>query len=119
MTREQINEGNKLIGDFMEQMILDVNVLYVFSELPIEKYPRQFHYSWDWIIPVVEKIRSLDNMVNLNFWSETNATECVIYNWEDFGSAEIRNECQSSIESVYLSVVEFIRWHNQNSKDGK
>ena len=118
MTQEQIVEGNKLIEEFMGQMMLDINVLYVFSELPQEKYPRKFHYSWDWLMPVVEKIRSLNKMVLFHFWSFTNSTECKIYNWE-LGSEEIVNECESSFEAVYLTVIEFIKQYNQSAKDGK
>ena len=131
MKIEEIKESNKLIARFMGGTLKEPTKEHpknpynkptwwgVGTRPTVGNFSLSYHESWDWIIPVVEKIRSLDNMVNINFWSETNAAECVIYNWEDFGSEEIRNECESSIDSVYLSVIEFIKWYNQNTKDGK
>ena len=133
MTREQINEGNKLIGDFMEQMMLDVNVLYVFSELPIEKYPRKFHYSWDWLMPVIEKIdklywRGFPILVNIGssgaIISINKSSACGA---KYVGESEISNTLNfnyfndydgaikiTKMEAVYEAVVTFIKWYNQN-----
>ena len=47
MTQEQINEGNKLIAEFMNR---NHQSLYSF----ISQY--EYHYSWDFLMPVVRKI---------------------------------------------------------------
>jgi hypothetical protein len=62
----------------------------------------QFHTSWDWIIPVVDKIKILvmeddsDKLYNSEEWD--NITHTLV---------------QIEIKSVYKAVVEFIK--NQNN----
>lgn len=73
-----------------------------------------FHSSWDWLMPVVEKIE--------RYLYEEQATEFKI---DIFSGASIYipstkthihysyNE-SSKIESVYNAVIEFIKWYNEN-----
>lgn len=68
-----------------------------------EKEPLLFHTSWDWLIPVVEKI------LNKGYTMEgVNLT------------AKIRLHLSTpSLLFTYNAVVEFIKWYNKQNKDFK
>jgi len=114
MTQEEILEGNKLIAEFDGVVWKDASLVNYprpnkqwsikfpngkqFSEYGniddiLSKYCK-YHSSWDWLMPVVEKI---------------------IYNYDESKSLDIMRELSyAKIESVYQSVIEFIKWYNQN-----
>lgn len=60
-----------------------------------------FHRSWDWLMPVVEKIEGLSNDKKIIDWSRQSKT---IF---DFKLTD------SKIEAVYNASVEFIKWYNE------
>ena len=69
-----------------------------------------FHTSWDWLIPVVEKINTL-------FGGEMNtlimSNSCKIYS----DNPSIYNsivDANSTIEATYQAVCQFIEWYNEN-----
>lgn len=81
-------------------------------------YPKEmrFHYSWDWLMPVVEKIESMGYRTTLF---------CHEYGKEDGNSMHIKDSshtmlgdgfASTKIEAVYKAVVEFIKWYNENKK---
>lgn len=95
LTPQEIIEGNKLIASFMgdtkRNLELDPNV---------SGY--HYHNSFDWLMPVVNKIRSL-----------YNATVDVPFDIVDV----IAEGCiEANIIQVYTGVVEFIKWYNQNKE---
>ena len=118
MENDEIIEGNKLIAEFMGgkfRKSKDKNTLNKYFDLKDKGYFYYeneicYHASWDWIMPVVEKIESDGFIVHIEqeicyIRNKTNSTENIVYN------------CQHpKIESVYKSVVEFIKWYNQNTK---
>jgi hypothetical protein len=65
----------------------------------------EFHKSWEWLMPVVEKIgkelgyRVTIDTVFTRIWRETN-------------EIEYRN-LTTSLECTYLAVVDFIKWYNK------
>jgi len=71
--------------------------------------------SWDWLMPVVEKINRMDKtsvsiypkhcIVSVNGTAESGA--------HDFGSDDVNDG--ALIKIVYLSVVNYIEWYNQQS----
>ena len=117
-------ENNKLIAEFMsfkiteqlgyiEQSAHGVKGLEFYSRLnnggrqgSWEDYKyMKFHSSWDWLMPVVEKIR------------ETN----FVFIFPDLIAINVDNTISSrkackvegcSIDSHYKAVVEFITWYN-------
>lgn len=129
-------EGNKLIAEFMgakcEKELAGVYYfegkamdMYRFKELPtthgnkildpqliIGVLQMKYHSSWDWLMPVVEKIENLGFDVRIiRSGSETEYTMCDI---TDAANNEI--SCIShpvKIDSVYSAVVEFIEWYNK------
>jgi hypothetical protein len=113
MTQEKIIEGNKLIAEFMGA-IWGKSTGWEFGQFS-SVYSRcgnnlKFHLSWDWLMPVVEKIISLNYGFNL-ILTTTNTRHCVIYS----GNGEYDNLLHGDeqiINIVWKSVVEFIKWYN-------
>lgn len=122
MTKEEITENNKLIAEFIglssegncyvsENIMFDP-ILNEYNEGYIGKERMLFHNSWDWLMPVVEKIESLDFVVT------TKLNSCFIKEFEH----EINNKAiwrgkhhskTSKIEATYKAVIDFINWYNK------
>jgi len=77
-------ESNKIIAEFMGNMH-DGDVIH--EEL--------YDVSWDWLMPVVEKIEQ----------EHQGVPQQMLY-----------VNLYSRLEEVYEAVVEFIIWYNQNKK---
>lgn len=69
----------------------------------------KYHTSWDWLMPVVEKIEKLGFIVEILISTNT-MQQCNVYGREDF--TELTVEAKSKIETVYRAVTEFIQWYN-------
>lgn len=78
----------------------------------------KYNSSWDWLMPVVERIESL------GYWINAKRNFCII---EVFGNDyEAKNKntffvnkkqwAETKLEAVYNAVVEFILWYNQQNK---
>lgn len=109
---------NELIAEFMEwshcngpSCIESDNLCWCKNDghSYIPKKDLKFDTSWDWLMPVVEKINSLNGV------SYTIEGKCAM----EIG----RNGCRiafytsdSMIETVYKAVVEFIKWYNEIKK---
>lgn len=119
LMEEEINieESNKLIAEFMGKTVMNYKVL-IRREWGFPKY----HQSWDWLMPVVEKIETLfDNRVTVLIQSGEYAIwlhnkeeyEKSNYNTYDYYSSDWK---ENKIEAVYEQVVKFIKWYNQQEK---
>lgn len=113
---EEVKEGNKLIAnspfsnkslrEAIERDLKNHGEIYAYGGI-------MYHSSWDWLMPVVEKIEKHGCIVEI--WL-SNAKGCRITkvlsktkSW----SAPV--ESNNTIEAVYQAVVEFIKWFNQQS----
>lgn len=130
MTQEELLEGHKLIADFMYPQRDKRRKDYPFPFTVIEVVPAEdiigygkvsegeikhfsgspnmmeYNLSWNWLMPVVEKIEKLGYRVTiqgLNCWIDTHKGAI-------FGT----DKKNSKRNSVYIAVVEFIKWYNQN-----
>ena len=76
----------------------------------------EYHTSWDWLMPVVEKIEDI---------REETRPECSRFNVcieqsfvfiiETYTSEEFKmQDSNTKIEATYNAVVEFIKWYNKN-----
>jgi len=94
MSKEDVLEGNKLIAEFMEH-----DKEYIEDTKTYGSY----HSSWDWLMPVYIKIAKEEKL-----WGDYEKS-IIIFNimYDRLGDAE-------GIDKVYESVVEFIKWYNQN-----
>ena len=132
-------ESNKLIAEFMGDFELikefkpepDVDVTYCWKQLSNKGYGYDTTYwtdyksgciyhdrvcyniSWDWLMPVVEKIQMLDIVSNLSIGSSYVCLETT--NQEDEWNQVIYAD-DRPIDKVWLLVVEFIKWYNNNNK---
>lgn len=66
----------------------------------------QYHKSYDWLLPVVEKIESLGYPV------EITLNKCKIYIDTFYLMQSVG--FPDKISAVYSQVVEFIKWYNEN-----
>ena len=129
----EIEENNKLIVEFLEYRrftkkielgkseptdnILIMDNWYKVGDLEYQPLSMKYHKSWDWLIPVVEKIESLgystelyyNHIRNYNLFTITNK------NLPIGGIAACRTT--SKIEAVYNTVVLFIKWYNKHGKE--
>ena len=82
-------DANKLIAEFMGIKLTENGLAWDYINNPIPSY----HTSWDWLIPVVQKVSSLcDEPCELDNMKHALLT--------------------GDIESVYDDVVEFIKEYN-------
>jgi hypothetical protein len=126
MEAKQIIENNKLIAMFMGA-VPDTDELsewwggITFPHGYDRTLALKYHSSWDWLMPVVEKIE--------NFSTGGEGYEyghaVIVNNWsvdiKDMLNGELRvsicpssTKINSKIEAVYLAVVEFIKWYNKS-----
>lgn len=119
MTQEKIIEGNRLIAEFMGwQKHINTEDTWWFPNL----YPfyndghgettyhiteARFHESWDWLMPVVEKIEDLD--LGLPDVLITGHV-CIITN--NLYDLRIDIPGDSKLDATWQAIVKFIEWLN-------
>jgi len=116
MTSDKIIKGNKLIAEFMGLIQSGKNYIDYRTSDDYGIYPirdLRYHSSWDWLMTVVEKIQ-LEHFVTI----ERNST---LIHEDDFHSPIINKpfgygEQESYIQMTYIAVIDFIKWHNKQSK---
>jgi len=112
-------ENNRLIAEFMgvktEKFASGIlNFMYEVNgnNEGFEVGELSYHTSWDWLMPVVDKIEDmrdenngcLFNVSTIQTWTEI--IDCRTSDTIAEGDAETK------IQSVFDAVVEFIKWHN-------
>lgn len=99
---------NKLIAEFME----DYNFEHTEGGLPIG----DFSNSWDWLMPVVEKINNiLDDDDEFIYSVNIHPSKVTIYFYQR--DIFVSNEHGSTLISmVYNAVVEFINEYNEENE---
>jgi hypothetical protein len=120
LTQEQIIEGNKLIAEFMGwHYNSKYNQWCMMEDLTIldgEEYAGEwfrvlkFHSSWDWLLPVIRKIRDYLN----NMPERPSKNHCC-----KGDLIEVDIQCalwEINIENTWQHTVEFIKWYNSQSK---
>ena len=118
MTNEEIIEGNKKIAEFMgwkkvtsyngevwDMSNVDKSQESLFGEL-VDKNNGKYHSSWDWIMPVVEKIESKGYFCMINKWTS-------VYTGTDGERIEVTTvQGNTKILNTWKAVLEFITWYN-------
>lgn len=111
MTQEEILEGNKLIAEFMGYDYFKNHYIHRDSNTPIGNMftedKIQYHSSFDWLMPVVEKIEALGYSVFIQ-------NDCC---WLRVARAGMKipiitHLSDNKITSTYKAVIEFIKWYN-------
>ncbi len=123
MESKNVLIGNKLIAEFigMPETNIENHFGTVESEwclnstipfaVPYDN--AMFDESWDWLMPVVEKIEEMDVVASFQIEQPT------IYIWASsesstFEDIEVDTFAKSKIEAVYESCIKFIKWYNEN-----
>lgn len=118
MENKEIIEGNKLIAFFMDltdnnygqQFIVENNKDWVSAS------NLKFHTSWDWLMPVVEKIKKLE--FEFNTFSDYTKTE-KYRNEVRISELSVDKYCRilirntDMLDAIFNAVVEFIKWYNE------
>ena len=100
-------ENNKLIAEFM---VVDL----------IDGQEGEYHTSWEWLMPVVEKIEEIaledvDGSYKVHrFNVKIESFYCVITDGKDEHRELIVADDGDKKSNVYYAVVEFIKWYNEN-----
>ena len=140
MTKQEITDGNIIIADFMEVKISTKEEYAKMISCPTEEIinmPEQnvyYHSSWDWLMPVVEKIESLDlrkngydfpkvkfmgDYIEIFWYANYRGTSYYWKDWMDCAGTFHKhiNQCESKILAIFSAIVEFIKWYNNNIKN--
>lgn len=128
---KEIIEGNRLIADFYSVGHKKypneiVNVMSYGFDPPIDgsqwwhESKLKFHSSWNWIMPVVEKIVSLD----IDFCADLLAKSERNYQYNVF-IEKANGSSITSVKNIYgetmiitfwKAVIQFIQWYNSHTK---
>jgi hypothetical protein len=127
-------ESNKLIAKFMgaketgeylgskggykDTMLYDFTKVETPSNLKfISDCDMKYHASWDWLMPVVEKISGINKMF---FHIKISQYSSLVEVWDDKSKEVIsegyNEEPNMLIKSIYEAVIDFIQWHNQSKQ---
>lgn len=87
----EITERNKLIAQFM-------GLSHLHNQTRVETL--KYHSSWDWLMPVVEKIEKTFAYVNIKGCAVNISTI-------------IETSAPTKIEATWIAVVMFIKWYNE------
>lgn len=136
MTKEDTQNGNFLIANFMgykyeEGLGKDHCGWYkiVYSTFDTEKElghreylcrndSMMYHKSWKWLMLVVEKIEKTGCIVEMTFCL---GMTCKIQKGDFKNGTKyfLATETNDMKESVFLSVVEYIKWYNEQNKENE
>lgn len=104
MTQEQI-ENNKLIAEFMGFAVIQGDIYNIPTDRGVGYVPKfmKYHKSWDWLIPVVEKMYNVLQVVE-----DPN---------DDWRFDLHEQLLDINLEGLHELLVRFIKWYNENHKN--
>jgi hypothetical protein len=128
MINAKILQSNMLIADFMGVKIgVELYSWHPGSTCPIREEHLNYHASWGWLMPVIEKIsliefdRKFDEQEERDVvWRHHPITFGMLN--EDTGRRMFRFSCSglfegdTLIEAAYLAVVDFIKWQKEKNQ---
>lgn len=128
---KEITEGNKIIAKFMGATVTQSysenkdyeqdGFLFYYPERSSPSIYRnmssnsiKYHSSWDWLMPVVEKIHKVGFYYKLTDW------QFFICRYNDY-SGVIAYDSKTDIDEpeiyrVFKTVIQFITWYNNQNK---
>ncbi len=114
MTQSEIIEGNKLISEFtgltLNKKQFPLTPFYEKDKTFLAYEPDlQFHQSWNWLMPVVEKIGK-EYTINLHSFPG-NGFDFVV---KEGNFRRGFGENENPIIATFQAIIEFIKWYNEN-----
>ena len=116
-----MKENNKLIAEFMGRCGKEYPDMYWVN---IEDTTwttidnMKFHKSWDWLMPVVEKIALMQwtwvQIIPDVLGKFPAKSSCYIETGVSRVDFKVSTEESTLIDATYKAVVEFIKWYNEN-----
>ncbi len=109
-------EENKLIAEFMgiESYEFRGYTMFVYKEdnhrTDVDLH---YHTSWDWLMPVVEKINNTERYEVCIGDCHCHITDIENDNHK-VRALTLSLQGETTMGAVYLAIVEFIKWYNQN-----
>ena len=124
MDKKEIIEGNKLIAEFMvwrkgDNYTSKFEFYDAWGESINQLTPVEmdFNSSWDWLMPVVEKIEDFHDNVEYQvviYEDEVEIIQKCEPKWKEI--VNISADGSGKLTNTWLAVVEFITWYNRQSK---
>ena len=123
-------ETNKLIAEFMGYKVvdkpkvvngenffeyLDENSKYIYCNSLL-----RYNDKWDWLMPVVEKIREKQMFSFINIYNQAMKEGCEIRVFDInnnnifYTYPKVNTEEKTLLNVTHGAVVEFIKWYNKN-----
>ena len=125
-----IKESNKLIAEFMEIELFNHSLFGLMSNEEEhvgeegQPMPLSYHFSWDWLMPVVETIQSLNEtnesfgaLIDISTTHIKISTSIGSKNFNYVDSKPQKDWKPFDIKRVYKAVVEFIKWYNNQKEN--
>jgi hypothetical protein len=114
-TMKTLEEKNRMIAEFIGIVESSIDGQFYTKKSSEgfgvgELVSLKFHISWDWLMPVVEKIELLGYSVEKNFQRIDGDWQCLITKGNDILFQEF---AVKSIEVMHYVVVEFINFYNE------
>lgn len=114
-------QKNKMIAEFMggkykTQFFIPHNHIWLPIHGIVSNERLKYNSSWDWIMPVVEKINIMDDykftviIKSMDVEIYDNITNKIVF------ESEMKWEADELINSLNEAVTEFIVWYNQQSQ---
>ncbi len=116
MDKQEILKGNHLIAIFYGRYCEKSKLYFSSDEKRLGKIENlMFHSSWDWIMPVAEKISE-----NFDFiLSSTGLWVCYVSrkdcDWEEKHLGDMGGH-EPIIINAFKAIVQFIEWYNKQPK---
>lgn len=124
-----ITECNIFICEFMGYQYFKEFLIHPGSEKPSEMLKPdelKYHCSWDWIMPVIERIESISTPTIEKIWVSISGKSCAMWNY--FSPMEvlrkndvpniyrIKINSESKLKATWLACIDYIKWYNEHNK---
>jgi hypothetical protein len=118
MKTKEILEGNKLIAEFMELEFISTCFVLINSSQRIHKRNLKYNSSWDWLMPVVEKIAKINGchvLMNPSELAQKTAWVSIEGNKTNSSKKQFHLHKKKLIDATYECIVLFIKWYNETN----
>lgn len=118
LTQEEITTGIEVIAEFMDSLTVDMH-----GNIKEDLTSFKYHSSWDWLMPVVERIEKMP--LHELIYKTSSSRFPIVYMYQDrciikdTGDQTIANvfDGRGRLMATYGAVIEFIIWYNLNNKN--